>query len=191
MPIKMISTKTVNRNIFFYGGATGLAQVFSFLALFIYTSILRPELYAIVAIFETVLLLLQSFIGCAIDRSSQRFYLEYNPIKVISTSASIAIVSSILIYPLALFGTVFLNTVSFSEFSIIYVTALSYILHTIVLVKYQFSDKPKAYFMVSVAKTLIFLIASVFFLYILNLKELSFLYASSLQVYYYYHCLYG
>lgn len=168
----------MNRNILFYGGATGVAQIFSFLTLFAYTAVLKPELYAIVAIFETVLLLLQSCISGAIDRSAQRFYLEREHDKVISTSASIAIAGAILLFPLAISGAMLSNQVSLLEILIIYVTAASYVLHTIVLVKYQFSERPKNYFLTSVAKSLSFLLGSLFFLYIVKAQELSFLYAS-------------
>ncbi|MFD0950030.1 lipopolysaccharide biosynthesis protein [Paraperlucidibaca wandonensis] len=168
----------MNRNILFYGGATGVAQIFSFLALFAYTAMLKPEMYALVAIFETVILLLQSCISGAIDRSSQRFYLELEPDKVISTSASIAIAGALLLFPLTIAGTMLSSQVTLFEFVIIYVTAVSYVLHTIVIVKYQFAQRPMDYFLATVAKSLSFLIGSIFFLYVLKMQAQSFLYAS-------------
>lgn len=167
----------MNRNTLYYGGSVGVAQIFSFLTLFAYTENLRPEIYALVAIFETVLLLLQSCIGGAIDRGAQRFYLEREPNKVISTSATIGIGGALFLFPLVLSGTLILSQLTPIELSMIYIAALGYILHAIMLVKYQFLGQPKYYFYASMAKTLSFFLSSLFCLYILKMKQEAFLYS--------------
>ncbi|MDN3614824.1 oligosaccharide flippase family protein [Vibrio gallaecicus] len=168
----------MNKNTILYGGATGLAQIFSFVALFAYTSELKPDVYATIAIFETMVLLLQSCISGAIDRSSQRFYLDKDPNKVISTSATIALVISISLFPVIMLLSYYLEVIGEVEMSILYFVATSYVLQTIVLVKYQFSEKPICYFLVSVTKSLSFLLSSAFFLYTLNMQEGAFLRSS-------------
>ena len=170
----------MNKNTIFYTGAMGVAQVFSFLALFAYTANLKPEVYALVAIFETVLLLLQSCVSFAIDRATQRFYLDKEPNKVISTSASIGLSIALFLLPLTLVGATFFSQLTLIELLILYVAATGYILHTIILVKYQFSEQPKYYFYASLTKSLSFFLSSVFFLYVFRMKEEAFLYSSLL-----------
>jgi len=170
----------MNRKFFYYALAIGGAQTFAFLALFVYTANLNPISYASVAIFESVLLLLQSTIGGAVDRGAQRFYLEEKPTKVISTTTTLAIALAVIFSPIVMFGSVFFSPISLAETSLIYIAALGYILNAILLVEYQFSDRPKYYFFASLGRSLIFFVSSVIFLYVFNIKEEAFLYSGLL-----------
>lgn len=170
----------MNRNTLYFSGAVGVAQLFSFLTLFAYTSNLKPEIYALIAILETIILLLQSCIGGSIDRGTQRFLVDKNPEVVISTSVSISMALSFILFPVISICFSLFSRYTLLEFSIMYVAAFGYILHAIILVKYQFSERPKFYFYASIAKTFSFFVFSLLFLYAFNMEEESFLYSSLL-----------
>lgn len=168
----------MSRRFLYYGAAMGGAQIFSFLALFAYTSQLKPEVYAYVAIFETVLLLLQSVISGAVDRAAQRFYFDKEPLKVISTCTTLGGSIALALFPIIAVGTILFSYLDIVDITVIYVAALGYVLHTMILVKYQFSEKPKLYFYTSMVKSLTFFLSSLIFLLVFKMNEEAFLYAS-------------
>ena len=169
--------KQVNKKILYYACATGGAQLFTFATLFLFTSSVPPKLYAIISIYETLLFFLQASIGCAIDRATQRFYLDYNGTEIVSLSNAIVLFFSIGFFPIC-----WLLTLQYFEFTIfqfisIYLAAVGYIFHSIMLVSYQFSDRPKLYFLTSICKTFIFFIVTLYCLNFTLLGEASFIYA--------------
>lgn len=168
----------MNKNTLFYSGAVGVAQIFSFLTLFAYTKNLKPELYAYIAIFETIIMLLQSCIGGAIDRGAQRYLVDLAADKVISSAVWICTALSIVLFPVVWTGFTLFSQYTSLEISMMYIAAFGYILHSIILVKYQFSERPKLYFYASISKTLSFFVFSLVFIYLFNLEEKSFLYSS-------------
>lgn len=176
----------MNNKILYFTFATVLSQVFAFGALFMYTSILQPNVYAVVAIFEVILFFLQASIGLAIDRAAQRFYVDYDGNYVISIASSVAILLTMMsLLLIIIFNTFFHFSDDFNihifEFLGIYIAAVGYILHSIILVKYQFENKPKLYFLSSIAKTLSFFLLSLIFLNFYKPSASAFIYSSGLS----------
>ena len=156
----------MNIQIFYYLGAIVFGQSLTLLVFFLYINSFSPSVYAVIGLFETALLLLQSVIGGALDRAAQRFYIDFNPSRVISTASSTAIVFGLILFPFISLALLILENLTLFDLLAIYFAALSYVLHAIVLVKYQFSNQPRKYFIFSVLKPLVMLIFVIYFLFL-------------------------
>ena len=150
--------KTVNRQLISYGFAIGLPQIISFVTLLILSSYLGNELYAKIAIFESVIFFLQATIGLAVGRSASRFFIDGDGDYIISLASSVVIFSSLLLFLISSFLLTYLNLlsiigVSYTQYIMLYISSLGYILTAISLVKYQFENEATKYLLLSVLKT--------------------------------------
>jgi O-antigen/teichoic acid export membrane protein len=173
----------MNKKIFYFTLATIFSQLFAFGTLFLYTSVLEPSLYAIVAVFEVILFFIQASVGLALDRSAQRFYVDYDGGYIIALTSSAVILLTLFIFVLVTllsYGIPFLEyiEVSYYQFCAIYIAAVGYILHAVVLVKYQFEEKAMLYFFTSVAKTASFFLLSYIMLNYYEPSPTAFIYSS-------------
>ena len=160
-----------------------ITQILTFVALFVYTAYLLPQEYAEVATYESILFLFQASIGIALVRSAQRFYVDHDGDYIISLACSLAIVSASLIFIVvvglfALFPESTVAGIGRSYFLAIYISSVGYMLHEIVLVKFQFRREPLNYFLTSISKTLVFFIISTILLHYFRLNEEAWIYAS-------------
>lgn len=155
----------MNKQTLYYLGAVGGGQSLSLVVFLLYINNFTPTVYAIIGLFETALLLLQSIVGGAVEKAAQRFYVDNNPSTVISTASSIALAFSFFISPVLILILTITQLMSAAEIIAIYFAAVSYVLHAIVLVKYQFEGKPKKYFLFSMIKPLLLLISILFLLH--------------------------
>ena len=148
----------MNRKLISYGFAIGLPQIISFVTLLILSSYLGNELYAKIAIFETVIFFLQATIGLAVGRSASRFFIDGDGDYIISLASSVVIFSSLLLFLISSFLLTYLNLlsiigVSYTQYIMLYISSLGYILTAISLVKYQFENEATKYLLLSVLKT--------------------------------------
>lgn len=175
----------MNKKILYFTLATGISQLFAFAALFLYTSFLAADVYALIAIFETVLFFLQAGVGLALDRAAQRYYVDHDGKKIIALASTGVIVVSAAFFVI-LWGFFLLLPMlerlglNGWQFSAIYLTATGYLLHAVVLVKYQFSEQPKLYFLASVTKTGSFFVLSLLILVYYEKSANAFIYAGVL-----------
>ena len=173
----------MNSKIIYFTLATAFSQLLAFASLFLYTSFLEPGIYATIAVFEAVLFFLQVSVGMALDRSAQRFYIDHSGSFIISLATSgVLLISGFLLIILVIISLLFpiltYINVGFYEFVAIYMAAVGYIVHSIILVKYQFEEKPKLYFLTSVSKTGLFLLVSYLVLENITITPAAFIYSS-------------
>ncbi len=74
----------MNRRLISYCFAIGLPQIISVVTLLILSSNFGSELYAKIAIFESVMFFLQATIGLAVGRSASRFFIDGDGNYIIS-----------------------------------------------------------------------------------------------------------
>ena len=160
-----------------------ITQILTFAALLVYTDYLLPPEYAAVATYESIIFLLQASIGIALMRSAQRFYVDHDGAYIISLACSLAIVCSSLIFLVVvclfvLFPDLTVAGIGRSYFLAIYIASVGYMLHEIVLVKFQFQRAPLSYFLASISKTFVFFIISIVLLHYFGLNEEAWIFAS-------------
>lgn len=153
----------MNRQFISYGLAIALPQVISFATLLVLSSHLGNELYAKIAIFETIIFFLQATIGLAIGRSASRFYID-DGAYIISVASTVVIISSIVLFLLSTvvfrhFDLLVYLGISYEQYTMLYVSSLGYILTAISLVKYQFTNQAVKYLLLSVLKTALLFVA--------------------------------
>ena len=161
--------------IFSYASSVAIAQFFTFLSLLLYTNVLSPSIYALVALFESILLLFQMFLGFSFDKGAQRYFISIGEKKVLSVALLLAISISAIIYIVTTIIVIFFYKDYYFYFNIIFFGALAYAAHAILLVKFQFTNKITSFFIFSALKPLLFLISSFYFLFYKELLEEAFI----------------
>ena len=147
----------MNRRLISYCFAIGLPQIISVVTLLILSSNFGSELYAKIAIFESVMFFLQATIGLAVGRSASRFFIDGDGNYIISLASSVVMISSLLLFLISSFLFTYLNLfsiigVSYTQYTMLYISSLGYILTAISLVKYQFENETTKYLLLSVLK---------------------------------------
>ena len=167
------------KKIGYFSISVVIPQVLSLITIFIFVKYLNVEEFAKIAIFESILLLLQSTVGLAVEKACSRYYHDWKE-QVISFASSVTLISSIIIFLLCiLINEVFdiLNYFGLSLFSFImlYIAACGYIQTLILLTKYQFEESVNDYLKLSLLKTAPFFIIVILYIFLFDMRADSFI----------------
>lgn len=167
------------KKIGYFSIAAIVPQLLSLISLFIFVNYLDVNDFAVIAIYESLLLLLQATIGLAMEKACSRYYYEWKD-EIISLSSSASLISCFVILILCLFLNLFFgfieyfNLTNFS-FLMLYVASCGYIQVVILLTKYQFQERSRRYLSISLLKTVPFLFVIMIYIFFIEKSSDAFI----------------